>query len=199
MNIKPWEINPNLSKERIIAIANLITDVRAEVIERHDTELGDSPLSLGIRNYECCRNRIIMTAIEGSHDWLSIQTATGRFTFRLGKTPVRFVRNDPEQLPSEKLVPTEQTKHQMNLLSETDPYADIRWFFVIDTFYKNPADNAYFVGYNEHGEILCQWDIPIEDRSSNITVIGTQEEVKEVKKAEIKLKTINKKVVSVDD
>lgn len=161
MTQKPWQINPDLTKERIVAIANLISGVRGEVIDRHDEELGDTPLSLGTRAYECSRMRIIALADQKILSWLKVITPEGRFTFTIGNTPVRFTRNDPKYLPDRKMIRSAEAGRQLSLF-EDHPYAELIWFFVFNTYYKNPADNVYFVGYDKYKNIICQWDIPIE-------------------------------------
>lgn len=165
----PWELNPDLTEERLTKAASFIATVRDEIIELHNEELGDTRLSLGMRTYECCRTRIIDESESSSFPWLSILNPEGRFTFCIGNTPVRFTRNDPKYLPERKLIVSESTMEQMALFGE-QPYAEIRWFFVFDTYYKSAADAVYFVGYSEIGEIICQWQIPIED---NVTVISS--------------------------
>ncbi len=193
MRTNPWNLNPDLKEEQIVEIGNLIADVRGEVIDLHDEALGDTRLSLGMRAYECCRSRIIAESNHATWPWLSILTATGRFTFAINGTPVRFVRNDPEQLPSDKLVPSEETLHQMTLFPDDALDANVRWFFVIDTFYKNVADNMYFVGYNPHGEIICQWDIPLESKAVSLVAIDDESAAPvEIQSAPIKVKTIRK-------
>lgn len=161
MHQSPWELNSDLSKDRLVEMANFIAGVRDEVIELHDEGLGDTRLSLGMRAYECCRTRIIQASKDGSFPWLSILTPEGRFTFAINNTPVRFTRNDPKYLPDRKLVVSENAMEQMNLLGDQQ-YAEVRWFFVFDTDYKTAADAAYFVGYNEFGDRVCQWEIPVE-------------------------------------
>lgn len=157
----PWEVNPDLTKDRLVSIANFIAEIRHNVIELHDVELGDTRLSLGMRAYECCRQRIIQISKVGLFPWLSILTPEGRFTFSINNIPVRFTRNDPKYLPDRKLVVSEDAMKQMTLFGD-QPHAEVRWFFVFDTDYKSAADAAYFVGYNELGEITCQWEIPVE-------------------------------------
>ena len=195
MNEKPWDINPDLKENRIIEVANFICGVRGEVIDLHDEILGDTRLALGMRAYECCRQRLIFEDSQGTWSWFSILTVNGRFTFLFGETPVRFVRNDPENLPSEKLIPSPEASIQMSLFEDDFDYSDIRWFFVIDTFYKNVADNMYFVGYNEHGDIICKWDIPLEQKVVMLSSLE-EEAVKttQISKAPIKIKVIPKKV-----
>lgn len=168
MNQVPWELNPELSEERLTDLANFIANVRDEVIELYDEDLGDTRLSLGMRAYECCRSRIINASKDGIFPWLSILTAEGRFTFAIENVPVRFTRNDPKYLPDRKLVISENAMQQMSLFGN-QPYAELRWFFVFDTDYKSAADTVYFIGYSDLGEIVCQWQIPIED---NVVLIS---------------------------
>lgn len=164
----PWELNADLDKVRLIFIASLIAKKRSEVIDLHDVILGDTPLALGMRCYECCRTEIIRTAKEFM--WLSILTPEGRFTFSMGETPVRFSRNDPKYLPNRKLVTSFETQLQMDLFkNENYEYAEIRWFIVFDTFFKNPADAVYCVGYTKTNEIICKWQIPLEDKVTLIS------------------------------
>lgn len=162
----PWEYNQELTKSRIVELANFISQVRAEVIERHDDDLGDTPLSLGMRCYECCRTRIIEKAQDDAFPWLTILTNDKRFTFGFGddKVPVRFTRNDPKYLPEKKLLVSEAAQHQYDIFNKSViPYAELRWYVVFDTYYKNPADSVFFVGYSEHGEVVCQWQVPMDD------------------------------------
>ena len=168
----PWEINPDLQKDRIVEIASFIAEVRAEVIDRHEPELGDTRLSLGMRCYECCRTRLIYEDQNGTWPYFSVLTPTGRFTFRIGDVPVRFVRNDPDDLPGDKLVPSNETAEQMSFFPDDYRYASVRWFIVFDTFYKNVADNLYFVGYDEGGEIVSQWEIPLETGAPILSTVS---------------------------
>ena len=166
MHTEPWNLNPYLTKECLVILANFIKTVRSEVIERHDVMLGDTPQSLGFRCYECCRTRLNQKEEQKEWDWFSIVRPDGRFTFSINGVPVRLTRNAPEELPNRKLIVSSEAIKQMDLLKEFYPeYATLIWFFVFDTYYKNPADNVYFVGYSETGEIICQYEISLEDKA----------------------------------
>ncbi|MGR9012112.1 MAG: hypothetical protein ACU83U_00565 [Gammaproteobacteria bacterium] len=173
MEEMPWELNSDLTKDRIITIASLIAKKRGDVIDLHDEILGDTPRSLGMRCYECCRSEIIHTANDLKiWPWLSIFTPEGRFTLGIGSTPVRFSRNDPKYLPNKKLITSIETQQQMDFfINESKPYAEIRWFIVVDTYFKNPADAVYCVGYTETNEIICQWQVPLEDKVTLISEV----------------------------
>ena len=185
----PWELNPDLTRDRITAIASLIASKRGEVIDLHDEVLGDTPRSLGMRCYECCRTEINQVADSKIWPWLSKLTPEGRFTFCIENTPVRFSRNDPKDLPNKKLVTSFETQKQMDWINKSYPYASIRWFIVFDTFFKNAADAVYCVGYTEMNEIVCQWQIPLEDKVTLISEVNASlPQPVNVEAAPIKLK-----------
>jgi hypothetical protein len=189
MDEMPWELNSDLTNDRIIDIASLIAKKRSEVIELHDEILGDTPRCLGMRCYECCRTEINQVADSKIWPWLFKLTPEGRFTFRIGDTPVRFSRNDPKDLPNRKLVTSFETQKQMDLFKESNPNAEIRWFIVFDTYFKNPADAVYCVGYTETNEIICQWQIPLEDKVTLISEVDAPlSQAVDVPVAPIKLK-----------
>jgi len=196
----PWEYNPDLTRERILEITKLIIQVRGEVIERHDISLGDTPLSLGVRAYECCRKRIIREAESNEYDWLSILTHTERFTFSIGNTPVRFSRNETDELPNKKLIRSEEAQLKMSFMEEESEYASLHWFLIIDTPYDVPAEMAFFVGYSEHNEIVCQWKVPLEEIVPAMTLLkDEQTEGVDIPAPTVKLKDLNEQKKSADE
>jgi hypothetical protein len=166
--------------------------VRGEVIERHEPEIGDTRLSLGMRDYECCRSRIISKNIEGDWSWLSILTPTGRFTFSIDGIPVRFTRNDPKNLPDRKLIPSEEGAFQMEMFKKSNAYSDLRWFLVIDTQYDIPVEHAYFIGYSDLNEIVCKWEVPLESTVSLMNVVDDDKSIAiDIPPAKAKIKLIS--------
>ncbi len=182
---KPKNYNLDLTDERIILLAEFFALVRGEVIDRHDEEtLGDTRLGLGMRAYECCRSRLISQSETGVWPWLSILTPEKRFTFCIGNIPVRFVRNSPESLPNKKLIRSDEAVEQLDLFSDDLPQSPIHWFLVIDTYYLNAADSIYFIGYSDANEIICKWEVPLQDTVTLMSdVNSTLPQAVEVKEA----------------
>ena len=194
MHEEPWLLAPQLKKEYLQQLANLLVQVRGEVIDRHEPDLGDTRLSLGMRAYECCRMRLIYKNNEGGWPWLSILTEQGRFTFAVNSVPVRFSRNTPNCLPDRKLIPSQEGFKQMSLLEDENHHSYLRWFLVIDTLYDMPVENAYFIGYSELNEIICQWEIPLSDQVPAISgVDANKSQAVKVAPAKAKLKLVKNK------
>ncbi len=177
----PWEVNPDLTEDRLKKIASLIAQIRAEVLDLHDSELGDTKLVLGLRSYECCRMRIIKEDQANTWDWLSIVKPTGRFAFGIGNTPVRFAKSLPDELPNRLLITSPEALKQMSLLPAPPEDAFLRWFFVIEVSSQRAVDNVYFVGYTESGEMPVMWQIPLDD------VVGYVSPIEEIKSEAIEL------------
>lgn len=194
MHEEPWLLAPQLEKERLQLLASLLVQVRGEVIDRHEPELGDTRLSLGMRAYECCRSRIIFKDDEGDWPWLSILTEQGRFTFAIDGVPVRFSRNDPNCLPDRKLIPSYEGFEQMSMFEDENDYSHLRWFLVIDTPYDTPVENAFFIGYSKFNEIVCKWEIPLSDQVPAISDLAeSKPQPVDVPPAKAKLKLVSKK------
>ena len=191
---EPWLLAPQLQQKYIQLIAELLVQVRGEVIDRHEPELGDTRLSLGMRAYECCRTRLKFKEGDGDWPWLSIITDEGRFTFGINGVPVRFSRNEPNNLPDRKIIPSEEGYEQMRLFEDINDFAHLRWFLIIDTTYDIPVENAYFVGYSEFNEIVCKWEIPLSDQLPIISKIEEEQpQAIIVEPAKAKLKLVVKK------
>lgn len=194
MHEEPWLLAPQLKRDYIQQLAQLLVQVRGEVIDRHEPELGDTRLSLGMRAYECCRSRIKFKDTDSEWSWLSVITDDGRFTFAIEGVPVRFSRNDPKKLPDRKIIPSQEGYEQMCMFEHVNDYAHIRWFLIIDTPYDTPVEHAYFVGYNEFKEIICKWEIPLSDQVPVISEVDKDKpQAVKVPPAKAKLKLVSKK------
>lgn len=162
----PWELASDLTEDKIKVVGNFLFNIRADVVDLHDEESGDTRLVLGTRAYERCRTKLASLAKSKAYPWLEILTEEGRFTFKIGNTPVRITRNKPENLADRKLILSAETKQLLftDIDKNFGPADVIRWFFVVDTPYKVPAETIYLVGYTHKKEIISKWEIPLEER-----------------------------------
>ncbi|KZK94719.1 MULTISPECIES: hypothetical protein [unclassified Pseudovibrio] len=190
MKPTPWEVNPQLSKDTIEAIAQAFKTVRGEVIDLHNEELGDTNLSLGVRCYECCRSRLIELSEAEAIEGLSILTHDKKFTFAINGVPVRFIRKSLDDLmPYGKLVPSEEAARQYEMFPDLALQSSISWFIVIEAFCMHAADKMYFAGHSKNGNIVSIWNIPLEDKTIRLdAVLDSPPEASQTPKVPIKLK-----------
>ena len=101
--VKPWEFHPDLTQDRLVAVAQLIASGRDAALEIYDPVRGFNGWLLGCCAYQFGRVRIQRAVEEQSLPWLGISRGTRHFIFQIGAVPVRFYRDDPDD-PSEKVL-----------------------------------------------------------------------------------------------
>lgn len=156
----------------MIQLAELLAEVRGEVVDLHNPDMGDTKKSLGYRAYECCRTRSTIKANQLGFEWLGVLTIDKRFTLRIGSTPVRFWRGEPEKLPSGKLLRSPEALSQIEIFPSDDPHKSLIWFCVLEANYQGLVESAYFVGYTEFNEIVVNWKIPLRGSMTIISDIN---------------------------
>lgn len=158
----PWEYHPELTAERISAVARLIVDGRQTAVELFDEEAGDNGWTLGCRAFQFGRARILRAADEGKHDWLSVIDRSLQLTFTIGAVPVRIYRGEAEE-------PTDRTARQsINELrqlgfsfDERDEGRELAFRFAIETDIDGGVLAVAFVGLRGKTAVL-HWVVPIE-------------------------------------
>lgn len=170
----PWELNPALEKQHLITVAKFIAEVRNSVVDLHDEDLGDTNQSLGFRAYECCRSRINNAVlVEKIWPFLSIVRKGGKFTFAIGKTPVRFYKGSPSCIEERRQIPCSEAVKQMSLLELDNPdYSRIIWYFVVETDQFKYAESVTFAGYLDGAQVSA-YEIPLDGLVPLLSTIST--------------------------
>ena len=164
----PETANADLKAERIQLMARVISDVRATAIDSHAPEEGDTNLSLGVTAYERTRSIIISKAGTPGFEWLSVLTPDGRFTFKIGNTPVRFWKGIAEKLPGSKLIRSEEALRQIDLDFHDEPINSLIWYIIIETGPDKYVDRAYLIGFTEEGIKHIHWEIPLKGKITKL-------------------------------
>lgn len=195
---KPWELNPALSQERLKRLASLIRDVRDDVIDRHDDELGDTARATGMRAYECSRNRIIRAAADNAGwPWLGIVKPDGKFTFSVSSVPVRLYRGRPSCPEERRLIPSVEAMKQMSLLPpEIGDAATVLWFFAIEVDEFRYVERVTFAGFQNSVQVSC-WEIALDERVTALGLIN--EDLPEPIKTDKASISIKRKIKKVED
>lgn len=169
---QPWELNPSLTSDRLKRLASLIRDVRDDVIDRHDEDLGDSARSTGMRAYECSRTRIIRAAMrQRDWPWLGIVKKDGRFTFSIESVPIRLYRGKPSSPEERRLIPSIEALSQMSLLEpEIGNIASVLWFFAIEVDEFRYVERVTFSGFLDGAQVSC-WEIPLDERVAAVGLL----------------------------
>jgi hypothetical protein len=114
--MKPTDIHPALTDERLRIVAKIITDARHACVIRREAENGDNGWAVGCRAYAWICHAL--TRATPDYPWLSIVEGgghieteagdhffwtTARFVFAIGGVPLRFYRGQADDVPSNSL------------------------------------------------------------------------------------------------
>ncbi len=105
MKEKPWITYPDLSEERLVLVAQLISKARQEVALLFEPEKGDMAWDRGCRAYSRTRFALREAAQDKYSSWLSIVDGESslEFTFKIGAIPFKFCKADGDDIPSRYL------------------------------------------------------------------------------------------------
>lgn len=103
MDPLPWEIHPDLIQERLAFLARLIRSVRADAVDAHEADKGDTAWGLGCRAHERTLFAISNAATGIATTWLRVIEPGLHFVFAIGSVPVRFYRGEADHPPTKSL------------------------------------------------------------------------------------------------
>lgn len=173
---EPWQKYPGLAKERLAAIANIICNVRHDVILLHEPNRGDGPWSLGTRAYEriCWALRNAACA----DDWLTIlpEAAALAFSFAIGGIPFRFYRGDPEEPPHHYQFRSygEVHHHQLRLDLGEAPPIDGVLRLAVETDGFGEVSAVTLVEVDSEGHPTGAYEIPLGGSAASTNVLSIQ-------------------------
>jgi hypothetical protein len=123
IDFEPWLKYPGLTRERLSSVAVVMRQVRDNAVLLHDPAGGDSQWSLGCRVY--ARTCFTLREFAKKHDWLAVveENEALRFTFSIGRVPLKFYRGDVEDAPGHCRVISEAESIARQLLLDLDGIA----------------------------------------------------------------------------
>ncbi len=129
MDKKPWEVNPNLTEERLMEVSRLLAEVRDSTNAGQDLEAGDDSWGTGCQIYARCCNRLVMAGT--SLSWLKPEKKGTCFRMYVGPEPVRFYTGDPNR-PIKSRVNSGVSDLQQKLeLPEEFQLPNDGWFWLV--------------------------------------------------------------------
>lgn len=169
-DIEPWQKRPDLTRERLSTIATLLRDVRSECVALHQPEKGDGEWCLGSRVYQ--RTCFAITELSKTVGWLTVNAEQEalRFSFRIGSEPLRFFKGDFTDPPSRYLSLTggEESAYQLRIQFDDLPAVDTILRLAIDVDVTREAAAVTLVEIDENKEVVGQYHIQYDLRSSNV-------------------------------
>lgn len=182
----PWDFCPELTKDCIFAIAEVIQRKTRECQqERLDFLKGDSHYSYGhvARAWRIAGLKQLI--FSGKYPSLRLIKEKGNgFEFACGTVGLRFYSSSPEEMTSSmmKLSPYECGQYSLKL--EGQEGEELYWRILIDAApISHDLLSVSFVGFNNHNEVVCNYLVPLEQVPIIYDVDKTVKEVKKISDA----------------
>lgn len=193
---RPSNIHPDLTDDRLQALANFFASTRSAVAALHDPLSGDDAWALGCRGFARWRNLLVSKFQSGEWPWFKVLDPSKRFIFAIGNVPVRFFRGNSKRAPSRTLVQSAQELAQLSLafpMTEVE-YRELSWRFAIETdFLGEPSKVVFAALAKEDGAVVYQWAIPFDKVDADVKLDVYDEDMIELPAPSVVVPIIRKK------
>lgn len=156
----PWDYHPDLTADRLTAIALLLRQGRHDAVERFDSEIGDDSWTLGCRAYKFGQFRVLEAHSTSRFSWLSIIDPSLRFIFGVGLVPVRFYRGDAEEPSNKTCRVTFPELDQFAIAFPEEETHPMVYRFAVETDLDGSVLSIKFVGLR-HKQAVLLWEVPL--------------------------------------
>ena len=152
-NLHPSDYYPDLTEERLQAVANHLLDVRYNALAVLQSEY-DNNYTRECTVFGRQREMLIRLALKRTYPWLELNHAGMDITFSIGRVPCRFFTDDPNHPQKHGFF----RRNQVDQLFAPEDTQPVVWRFVIErSITEDDEDQIYLIGYNIFEEKICEW------------------------------------------
>jgi len=173
--LEPYEINKQLTNERIDAVGQMLVEAHNEVIDKEETY--DNGWSTGCRSYAWRSSKISRAVESGEFPWLSVVDGSLKFIFSIGDTPVNMFRGTTDK-PKQNIL-SRATSYpelrQFGLFTELEDIPNLVWSYAMETGPGGEVVSLQFVGLTDFGEVIAQRDVPVDGMLAPLGGISIEE------------------------
>jgi hypothetical protein len=172
--MNPWDLHPKLTRERLVAIGQLIQRGRNEALDRFNPVIGCDGWTVGCEAFAFQKHQIIQAA--GVVEWLEILDASMQFVFCIDGIPARFYRGEPEDPTARTLKQSYPELDQLSLFSADELKqlgSHLLYRFAVETDLDGALRAVTFVVLSGEAPILT-WQIPLDDPVTKISPLWVE-------------------------
>lgn len=170
----PWEHHADLTRERLITIAQLIKKGRNDALDRYDPSIGCTGWTLGCEAFSFQKHQIAEASL--SIDWLEVLNPSMQFVFNIGSVPVRFYRGEPDDPNTRTLKQSYSELRQFSLFC-TEELVNLTeqplYRFAVETDIDGSLMAVTFVVLNGETPVLT-WQVPLDEPVSKVSPLWVE-------------------------
>lgn len=168
---EPWSIHSDLTRDRLIEVARLISYGRNDALDRHNPSVGDNTWTLGCSAFQFQRFRISAACAGGKYPWLSLIDPSMQFVFKIGSVPVRFYAGPAEEPNSRTLSQSFPELHQLSLFPRESEARGYAHRIAVETDFDGAVTAIKYVALDDDQPAFF-WDIPLAALVSPMHEVG---------------------------
>lgn len=170
---EPWTIHPDLRRDRLVALGQLIQKGRNDALDRHDPEVGADSWTLGCNAFQFQRYQISKAVADGRFTWLSLIDPSKQFIFAIGIVPVRFYRGEAEEPTSRTIRQAYLELSQLSLFPVDAEAREYAHRLAVETDIDGGVTSIKYVAMI--GDVPeYYWDIPLTGSVAAIHSVGVK-------------------------
>lgn len=175
-------------------VARILKETREQTLEEFSSEQGDGPWSFGCRVHERSCKRIQMASVQ--YPWLTVEDPSLHFVFAIEGVPFRFFRGDADSpkkhLLQRSLVEIQQHQAAFSFLDgETEGWF---WRIAVEVDVEGRVAEVVVFEVRASGDCRNRWSVPLEDRVSILTKVGTLPNAVQLDPAEVGIREAHESV-----
>lgn len=163
-SIRPWEMHPALTAQRLIAVGGIIRQTRDGAARGAKRSIGDDAWVIGCTAYKRATTALQKAAAGEYQEWLKAEPIAGHFLIRLCGIPIRHYSGDQELRVPEKYCTASSGEDEALQLALGDyrlPIPGSHLRLEVSTTSKSFTDQITFVVVDEMGGRHHPWPIPL--------------------------------------
>ncbi len=155
---RPWDFHPDLSRDRLQLVAEVLRHVRRDSIRRHDPAVFDTSWTLGCAIYGRSAEMLARVGAE-LWEWFRVIQPPLEFVFAVGAVPMRFCRDDPDNPEIQHLRVTDAEFRQSEFAFGCST-VDLLWRIVVVANPAGEPDSVVVIAVTPSGDIHCKYVVP---------------------------------------
>ncbi len=179
----PWELNPDLTQDRLVTLARAAVTTRNRAFAEADRAAGDTNWGLACKAHERLMHCLGHLAGGGEHPWLTVIRDGLYLMPRIDDVPVRVFRGTPDR-PGSRHLDALRLEHERAQPARPQMAFDFMggavddgtgpwyWLMAMETGDGGMVSRVVFFQANDAGETRYPWECPlvVEERAAVVAV-----------------------------
>ncbi len=169
----PWDVDPALKAKRLLLLARLAVETRAQALAEADREAGDTNWGIGCKAHERFAHAVTKLSEASERSWLRVHRDGLSFVSFIEGTAVRAYHGDADRPQARHVYAAQAESHRepvdprqlaLPFGADVEPVPEAErwvWLMAMETDDEGRALRVVFFQANAAGQTRCSWVAPV--------------------------------------